>query len=156
MTETMGGLNGRVFLTIRNNNGDDNPWSVEIIAALKKIGCTTIIVESLVEGEMAVDDETVVVPLFDHKHGVNWFKPVIKSAKVVPNWAWEMSSTLCIAVGERCVSSAADAARQIARGFIGDVEFPFKQSLQSQTRPASSRPGWRAPSIQWHKPRLRR
>ncbi len=164
MTDMTGGSNGTnegrpVFLTVHNENGEGNPWSVLLIEALQKYGCTAVVVSSLAEGQATVVKlaGVMIIPLFDLKFGLNRWSPCLKTASGVPGWARELSTGSCIAIGERCVafpSIIEGSARQIARMFSpgesSSEEFPWGRGPLPVSRlQQKRRRAWRAPQNQW-------
>lgn len=110
-----------VFLTVNNGSEVKNPRSVLVIEALRRCGCTTVVLSDLAEYDDVVPEAAEnVVPLFDLGTGVNRWSPCSKVVRGVPDWAWGLSSSECIAIGKRCVdfpNRVLHAARQIARMF---------------------------------------
>ena len=112
-----------LFLTVngRDGNGEQNPWSVRVIEALQQHdGYNAIVLKSPTEGE-SIARGALVVPLYDFNFGINRWSPRPKNAPGTPGWAQTLSSSSCVAIGQRCVAFpelAERAARQIATLFL--------------------------------------
>ena len=111
---------GPLFLTVngRDGNGEQNPWSVLIVEALRRRdGCNAVILKSPTELGEAMGIRLRVVPLFDVSCGVNRWSPRPRNASGTPVWVQALSSGSCVAIGRRCVTFpevVERAARQIA------------------------------------------
>lgn len=137
---------GLLFLTIngRDGNGEQNPWSVLVVEALRQHDKrVAVVLKSPTEGE-SMGPGTLVVPLYDVGFGVNRWSPRPSNAGGTPGWAQMLSTGSCVAVGRRCVAFpevAERAARQIAVMFL-------REAQNGQRRPPGWYPWGSAPTVQ--------
>jgi len=104
---------GLLFLTVngRDGNGEQNPRSVLIVEALRRRdGCDAFVLKSSTEGE-SIARGALVVPLYDFNFGINRWSPRPKNAPGTPGWAQTLSSSSCVAIGQRCVAFSEVAER---------------------------------------------
>ena len=115
---------GLLFLTIsgRDGNGEQNPWSVLVVEALRQHnGYYALVLNSSPAGRESIARGMLVVPFYDVKFGVNRWSPRPRNASGTPGWAEVFSTGSCVAIGRRCVTFpevVERAARQIAVLFL--------------------------------------